>query len=217
LKCNITITVKQKCNHTFLLVSRGNLVFTSKWNINSATLLSLYFQIMDRQGVENPQQQQWGRPQGQQVPPGQANHPPQLVISPHNAEELEAIQNGWEKELRVERGWMNALRMLEATRERMQLAIKVHSREHAEWEARQARVVAMQHRVNIEFNNQAKFIFNWLRKRIKRTQFCRSYKNSWTDICQKKIAGLKMFICWCSGVIYRNMKKQIKERVLIGK
>ncbi len=110
---------------------------------------------------------QWGRPQGQQVPPGQANHPPQRAISPHNVEELEAIQNGWEEELRVERGWMNVLRMLEAARERTRLAILEHSRECVEWEGRQARVAAMEHRVNIEFNNQAKFIFNWLRKRIK--------------------------------------------------
>jgi hypothetical protein len=111
LKCNITITVKQNCYHPFLLVSRGNLVFTSERNIDSAILLLLYFQIMVRQGAQNPQQQQWGRPQGQQVPPGQANHPSQQAISPHNAEELEAVQNGWEQELRVERGWMNALRM----------------------------------------------------------------------------------------------------------
>ncbi len=89
-------------------------MFTSERNIGSATLLSLYFQVMDRKGAKNPQQQQWGRPQGQQVPPGQANHPPHQTIFPHNAEELEAIQNGREQELRVERGWMNVLRMLEA-------------------------------------------------------------------------------------------------------
>jgi hypothetical protein len=75
----------------------------------------------------------------------------------------------------------------------------------------------MQHRVNIEFNNQAKFIFNWLRRNIKRPQFCRNYTNAWTNICQKKIAGLKISICWLSGVIYSNVKKRIKERVLIGK
>ncbi len=142
--CNITITVKQKYNHPFLLVSRGNLVFTSERIIDSATLLLLYFLIMDRQRVENPQRQQWGRPQGQQVPPGQANHQPQQAISPHNAKELEAIQNQREQDLRVERGWMNAFRMLEATRERTRLAILEHSREHAEWEAREARLAAMQ-------------------------------------------------------------------------
>ncbi len=86
---------------------------------------------MDRQGAENPQQQQCGRPRGQQVPPGQANHPPQQAISLHNAEELEAIHYGWEQELRVERGQQNMLRMLEALRERMQLAIKQHSRVRA--------------------------------------------------------------------------------------
>ncbi len=75
----------------------------------------------------------------------------------------------------------------------------------------------MEHRVNVEFNNQAKFISNWLQKRIKRSQFCRNYKNAWTDICQKKISGLKISICWRSGVTYRNMKKRIKERVSIGK
>jgi hypothetical protein len=64
---------------------------------------------------------------------------------------------------------MNALRMLEATRERTRVAIVDHSRERAEWEARHARAAAMEHRVNVEFNNQAKFIFNWLRKRIKRS------------------------------------------------
>jgi hypothetical protein len=47
--------------------------------------------------------------------------------------------------------------------------------------------------------------------------FCRNYKNDWTNICQKKIAGLKILICWRSGVIYRNMKKRIKERMSIGK
>ncbi len=82
---------------------------------------------------------------------------------------------------------MNALRMLEAGRERTQLAIEEHSRERTEWEARQARVAAMEHRVNIDFNNQTKFIFNWLQKRIKRSQFCRNYNNAWTNICQKKI------------------------------
>ncbi len=132
-------------------------------------------------------------------------------------EELEAIQNGWEQELRVERERQNALRMLEASRERTRLAIKQHSRVRAEWEARQARAVAIEHRVNVEFNNQAKVIFNWLRKRIKCSQFHRNYKNAWKDICQKKIAGLKILICWHSGVIYRNMKKRIKERVSIGK
>ena len=105
---------------------------------------------MDGQGADNPQQQQWGRLQGQQVPPGQANHPPQQAISPHNTEELEAIQNGWEQNLRVEREQMKELRMLQATRDRTRLAIKEHSREHAKWKARQARTAAMKHRVNLE-------------------------------------------------------------------
>jgi hypothetical protein len=61
-------------------------------------------------------------------------------------------------------------------------------------EARQARVAAMEHRVNVEFNNHTKFIFNWLQKRIKRSCFCRNYKNAGNDICQKKIAGLKILI-----------------------
>jgi hypothetical protein len=112
---------------------------------------------------------------------------------------------------------MNALRMLEAARERTQLAILEHSRERAEWEAREARAAAMQHRVNIELNNQAKFIFNWLQRSIKCSQFCRNYTNAWTNICQKKIAELKILICWRLSVIYRNMKKRNKERVSIGK
>jgi hypothetical protein len=81
------------------------------------------------------------------------------------------MQNGQEHELRVERGWLNALRMLEAAREISQLQILEHSRERAEWEAREAAKAAMQHRVNVEFNNQAKFIFNWLRRSIKCSQF----------------------------------------------
>ncbi len=109
------------------------------------------------------------------------------------------------------------MRILEAARERMQLQILEHSRELAEWEARDPAEVAMQHRVNIEFNNQAKFVFNWLRRSSKRFQFHRKYKNAWTNICQKKIARLKILICWHSGVIYRNMKKRIEERMLIGK
>jgi hypothetical protein len=75
----------------------------------------------------------------------------------------------------------------------------------------------MEHRMNVEFNNQAKFIFNWLWKRIKCSQFFRNYKNAWTDICQKKIAGLKILICWRLDVMYRNMKKRIKDRASIGK
>jgi hypothetical protein len=80
---------------------------------------------------------------------------------------LEAIKNGWEQKLRVEREQMKELRMLQATRDRTRLAIKEHSREHAKWKARQARTAAMKHRVNLELNKQAKFIFNWLQKRIK--------------------------------------------------
>ena len=34
---------------------------------------------------------------------------------------------------------------------------------------------------------------------------------------RRKIAGLKILICWCSGVIHRNMKKRIKERMSIRK
>jgi hypothetical protein len=132
-------------------------------------------------------------------------------------EELEAIQNGREHELRLESGRLNALRILEAAKERTQLQILEHSRELAEREARDPAEAAMQHRVNIEFNNQAKFIFNWLQMSSKCSQFCRKYKNAWINICQKKIARLKILICWRSGVIYKNMKKQIKERMLIGK
>ncbi len=78
-----------------------------------------YFQIMDREGVDNPQRVQWDRPQGQQVPPRQTNPPPPPAISPHNVQHLEAIQNGWEHELIVERGRLNVLRVLESVRERM--------------------------------------------------------------------------------------------------
>ncbi len=84
---------------------------------------------------------------------------------------MEAILNGWEHELRVERGRLNGLRILEATRERTRLQIIEHSRELAEWEARDAAEAAMQHRVNVEFNNQAKFIFNWLWRSSKHSQF----------------------------------------------
>jgi hypothetical protein len=45
---------------------------------------------------------------------------------------LEAIQNGWEHELRVEKGGLNAMRILEASRERIQLQILEHLRELAE-------------------------------------------------------------------------------------
>jgi hypothetical protein len=68
------------------------------------------------------------------------------------------------------------LRILEAARERMQLQILEHSREFAEWEARDAVEAAMQHRVNAEFNDQAKFIFNCLWRSSKHSQFCRNYK-----------------------------------------
>ncbi len=160
---------KQKCNHPFLFISRGNLVYTFERNIDSATLLLLYFQLLDREGAENPQQVQWGRPRGQQVPPRRANPHPQQIISPHNVEELEAIQHGQEHELRVERGQLNMLGMLEAARERMQLQILEHSRELEEWEARDTVEAAMQHRANVEFNNQAKFIFNGLWRSSKRS------------------------------------------------
>jgi hypothetical protein len=61
--------------------------------------------------------------------------PPQQAISPHNAEELEAIQNGWEHELRVQRGWLNALRILENASKRARLQILECSKMLAEWEA----------------------------------------------------------------------------------
>jgi hypothetical protein len=112
---------------------------------------------------------------------------------------------------------LNALRILEAKRERTRLQILEHARELAEQEARDTVEVAMQHKVNIEFNNQAEFIFNWLWRNIKHSWFCRNYKNAWTNICQKKIAGLKILICWHLGVTFRNMKRWIKERMSIGK
>ncbi len=63
---------------------------------------------------------------------------------------------------------MNALRILdEAVRERTQLQILEHLRELAEQETRDAAEAAMQHRVNIEFNNQEKFNINWLRRSSK--------------------------------------------------
>ncbi len=112
---------------------------------------------------------------------------------------------------------MNTLRILESTRERTRLQSIELSRILAEQTARDTVEAAMQQRVNVEFNNQAKFIYNFLQRSIKCFQFCRNYKNAWTNICQKKIAGLKMLICWCLGVIYSKMKKWIKERMLIGK
>jgi hypothetical protein len=51
---------------------------------------------------------------------------------------LEAIQNGQEHELKVERGRLNALRIFEAARERTRLQILEHARELAEQEARDA-------------------------------------------------------------------------------
>jgi hypothetical protein len=78
-----------------------------------------YFQIMDREGADSPQRVQWGRPRGQQVPPRQTDSPPLPAISPHNAQHLEAIQNGREHDLTVERGRLNVLRVLESARERL--------------------------------------------------------------------------------------------------
>ncbi len=174
-------------------------------------------QIMDREWVDNPQQVQWGRPRGQQVPPRWTNPPSPPAISPHNAQHLEAIQNGREHELMVERGGLNVLRVLESMREKMQLQAIEFTSILAEQAASDAAEKAMEHRVDVEFNNQAKFICNWLLKSIKCSQFCRNYKNTWINICQKKIAWLKILICWRSSVIYSNIKKWIKERVLIGK
>jgi hypothetical protein len=84
---------------------------------------------------------------------------------------LEAIQNEWEHELKVERGWLNALRILESARERTQLQILELSRILAEQAARDAAEVAMQQRMNVEFNNQAKIIYNFLWKSIKHFRF----------------------------------------------
>jgi hypothetical protein len=78
---------------------------------------------------------------------------------------LEAIQNGWEQKLRIEREQMKELRMLQATRDRMRLAIEEHSREHAGWKARQARTATMEHRVNLEFiNKQSSFSIGYRRE-----------------------------------------------------
>jgi hypothetical protein len=54
---------------------------------------------------------------------------------------------------------LNALRILEATRERTLLQILECSRELAEQEARDAAEVAMQHRVNSKFNILSKVHF----------------------------------------------------------
>ncbi len=65
------------------------------------------------------------------------------AISPHNVQHLEAIHNGREHELRVERGRLNALRILESARERTQLQILECSRMLAELEARDAAEAAV--------------------------------------------------------------------------
>ncbi len=146
---------------------------------------------MDREQADNPLRLQWGRPQGQQVPPKRANPPPPQAISPHNAQCLEAIQNRQEHELRIERGGLNALRMLESVRKKTWLQSIEFSRILAEQTASDAAETAMQQRMNAEFNNQAKFVYSFLRRSIKRFWFCRNNKkrldqhlskeNSWTE------------------------------------
>jgi hypothetical protein len=99
---------------------------------------------------------------------------------------LEEIHNGREHELRVERGWLKALKVLESTRERTQLQILECSRILAEQEARDAAEGAMQHGMNVEFNNQAKFIYTWLWRSIKRSQFCKNYKTLGPTFVRRK-------------------------------
>jgi hypothetical protein len=66
------------------------------------------------------------------------------------------------------------LRILESARERMQLQILKFSRILAEQTAKGTAEAAMQQMVNVEFNNQAKIIYKFLWKSIKRFQFCRN-------------------------------------------
>jgi hypothetical protein len=61
--------------------------------------------------------------------------------------------------------------------------------------------------------NKARVIYNWVQKSIK----CIRLRRNITNLFHKKIAGLKILIRWRSWVIYQNMKKQIKERILIGR
>ncbi len=78
-------------------------------------------------------------------------------------------------EVRVELGRERGVRLINEARERTRLQIIELSRKVQEREAKEAERADFEHRVDVQFINQAKYICNWLRRTIKRSIFCRNF------------------------------------------
>jgi hypothetical protein len=113
-----------------------------------------------------------------------------------------------EHEVRVQLGRESGVRLINEARERTRLQIIELSRKVQEREAKEAERADFERRVDVQFNNQAKYICNWLQRTIKRSIFCRNFANSWNNFCNRKIAGLKVLIFWRSWKIKQYMKKK---------
>jgi hypothetical protein len=118
-----------------------------------------------------------------------------------------------EHEVRVQLGRECRVRLINKARERTRLQIIELSRKVQEREAKEAERADFERRVDVQFNNQPKYICNWLRRTIKRSLFCRNFANSWNNFCNRKIAGLKVLIFWRLWKIKQYMKKNERDCV----
>ena len=116
-----------------------------------------------------------------------------------------------EYDVRVQRGRERGIGLVNKLRENARLQAIKWTKILEEREEEEAKRADFERKVNFEFNKQAKYICIWLRRATKRSIFCRTVTNSWTKICNRKIAGLKILIFWRSWVINRHMKKKMNE------
>ncbi len=114
--------------------------------------------------------------------------------------------------MRVQLGRKRGVRLINEGRETARLQIIEMTRRIQEREAKDAERAVFERRVNDQFNKQAKYLCNWLERTIKRSIFRRNFANSWNNFSNRKIAGLKVLICWHSWKINQYMKK-MKETV----
>ena len=118
-----------------------------------------------------------------------------------------------EHEMRVQLGRERRVRLINEGRETARLQIIELTRRIQERESKDVERAAFERRVNDQFNKQAKYICNWLERTIKRSIFRRNFANSWNNFCNRKIAGLKVLICWHSWKINQYMKKNERDSV----
>ena len=120
----------------------------------------------------------------------------------------------------VQRGRERGIRIINEGRENARLqSIKLtkileeKEKERKEREKKRKEREEIERKVN-SHNKEAEYICKWLLRARKLSIFRRTVTNSWTKICNRKIAGLKIMIFLRSCVINRInrlVKKNMKE------